>query len=217
MAITNILGMPPSTEVKDGASALRPSQQEFYVPLKHQHHPHPLHRTCHRGHLLCHRLPAGKLDSNPIKICVDRLEGLSRGDLQSSVPQLDTKDETASLLSALNTTIGQLEEIVSDVSYHLGKMAAGDFREDLSVQYTGDFVSIQTSMQGIQASLNHTLTRISQAADTVSSSADQVAARCTVSEPGCDRTGRFHPRACRNAQRNLQPCPIQRRKCAACQ
>ena len=114
--------------------------------------------------------------SNPIKICVDRLEGLSRGDLQSSVPQLDTKDETASLLSALNTTIGQLEEIVSDVSYHLGKMAAGDFREDLSVQYTGDFVSIQTSMQGIQASLNHTLTRISQAADTVSSSADQVAA-----------------------------------------
>ena len=113
--------------------------------------------------------------SNPIRACVSRLELLADGDLKSPVPHFDFKDETANLTAALDTTVKELSEIVSDVAHHLGKMADGDFTEDITSSYTGDFVYIAQSMKSIHDSLSDTLKQINQSVEMVTVSAEQVA------------------------------------------
>ena len=113
--------------------------------------------------------------SNPIRACVKRLELLADGDLKSSVPMFDYKDETESLTKALDTTVNELAEIVDDVSHHLGKMAAGNFTEDIEASYNGDFANIAESMTSIHDSLKDTLTQINQSVEMVTASAEQVA------------------------------------------
>lgn len=113
--------------------------------------------------------------SNPIRACVKRLELLAEGDLKSSVPTFNFKDETSSLTNALSTTVKGLSEIVNDVSYNLGKMADGDFTEEITSSYKGDFVNIAESMTSIHDSLKDTLTQINQSVEMVTASAEQVA------------------------------------------
>lgn len=122
--------------------------------------------------------------AEPIKACSDRLALLSQGDLQAAVPKFSSKDEISDLVVALDTTISRLSDVVGDVSGHLGHMADGDFTVEMTRQYKGDFVAIETSMKSIQKSLRDTLIGISQSADQVAVSADQVAASSTSLSQG---------------------------------
>jgi methyl-accepting chemotaxis protein len=116
----------------------------------------------------------GQSISNPIRACVTRLEKLAGGDLQTPTPVVTSKDETAELTSALETTIFRLNDILQDVSQHLDKMGQGDFHEDITHTYYGDFVTMEKSIQAIRSSLKETLLQISQSAETVADSAVQV-------------------------------------------
>lgn len=116
----------------------------------------------------------GRSISNPIRACVTRLEKLADGDLQTPTPAVKSQDETAELTNALDTTIHRLNEVVQDVSHHLGKMGEGDFRETITRTYWGDFVAIEKSIKAIHASLKDMLLQISQSAATVTTSAGQV-------------------------------------------
>lgn len=113
--------------------------------------------------------------SAPITACVKRLDQLAEGDLHTPIPTFNTKDETSLLLAGMDTTITRLTDVVSDISHHLGLMAGGDFREEITRTYHGDFISIEQSMKTIHKSLNDTLSQISQSATLVSTSAEQVA------------------------------------------
>ena len=117
----------------------------------------------------------GRSISKPIRACVARLEGLADGDLKTPSPVVSTRDETAELTRALDTTRTRLHDVVQDVSHHLGKMAEGDFREELSRTYWGDFAAIEQSIRAIHSALQDTLFKISQSAGTVAYSAGQVA------------------------------------------
>ena len=116
----------------------------------------------------------GRSISGPIRACVLRLEKLAEGDLHTASPVVRSRDETAELTKALDTTMHRLNDVVQDVSHHLGKMGQGDFRENITRTYRGDFVAIEKSMKAIHGSLRDTLLQISQSAETVASSASQV-------------------------------------------
>ncbi len=116
----------------------------------------------------------GRSISGPIRACVLRLEKLAEGDLHTASPVVRSRDETAELTKALDTTMHRLNDVVQDVSHHLGKMGQGDFRENITRTYRGDFVAIEKSMKAIHGSLKDTLLQISQSAETVASSAGQV-------------------------------------------
>ncbi len=116
----------------------------------------------------------GRSISGPIRACVLRLEKLAEGDLHTASPVVRSRDETAELTKALDTTLHRLNDVVQDVSHHLGKMGQGDFRENITRTYWGDFVAIEKSMKAIHGSLKDTLLQISQSAETVASSAGQV-------------------------------------------
>ena len=116
----------------------------------------------------------GRSISNPIRSCVTRLEKLAEGDLQMPAPAVKSKDETAELTKALDTTIHRLNDVVQDASYHLGKMEQGDFRENITRTYWGDFVAIEKSIKAIHRSLKDMLLQISQSAATIAASAGHV-------------------------------------------
>lgn len=116
----------------------------------------------------------GRSISGPIAACITRLEKLADGDLQTPMPVVKSKDETAELAKALGETVGRLNDMVQDVSHHLGKMEQGDFRENITRTYWGDFVAIEKSIKAIHSSLKDTLFQISQSAGTVADSAGEV-------------------------------------------
>ncbi len=116
----------------------------------------------------------GRSISRPIQACVARLKKLADGDLHTATPVVKSKDETAELTKALKNTIFRLNDVVQDVSLHLEQMGQGDFREDISRSYWGDFIVIEKSIKAIHSSLKDTLYQISQSAETVAVSAIQV-------------------------------------------
>ncbi|MCX4310871.1 MAG: HAMP domain-containing protein, partial [Desulfovibrio sp.] len=74
---------------------------------------------------------------------------MADGDLHTSAPQVNSKDETAQLARALETMLSRLNDVAQDVSHHLGKMAQGDFRETLDRTYWGDFAAMEQSIKAI--------------------------------------------------------------------
>lgn len=116
----------------------------------------------------------GRSISGPIRSCVIRLEKLADGDLQTPSPVVRSRDETAGLIKALEATRHRLNDVVQDVSHHLGKMGQGDFRENITRTYWGDFVAIEKSIKAIHNSLKDTLLQIRTSAGDVAASASQV-------------------------------------------
>lgn len=118
----------------------------------------------------------GRSISNPIRACVQRLEGVADGDLHAPAPVVKSKDETAKLAKALDNTLIHLNDVLQDASVRLGAMADGDFHEVVvTTTYLGDFVAMDQSIRTIKSSLRDALSQISQSAGAVANGAHQVA------------------------------------------
>lgn len=113
--------------------------------------------------------------AKPIKACAERLRLLSQGDLQTEVPSTSNQDETGLLLSSLDEVVKALNSAISDVSYHLGEIAKGDYATTVIRVYKGDFKGLETSTKGIILSLNETMHQIRQSARQVAAGSEQVA------------------------------------------
>lgn len=112
--------------------------------------------------------------SRPVKACADRLVLLAQGDLHTTVPEADSKDEVGVMLNSLKSTTDFLNMIIGDIGFSLGEMAKGNLTVNSTTAYKGDFDALKVSVDTILASLNDTLGQINQASDQVSSGSDQV-------------------------------------------
>ncbi len=125
------------------------------------------------GILLARKLAVGI--SSPIRACSERLLLLARGDLHSSVPRVDSADETGDLAKATAVLAADLGEIVHDETRILGSFAEGDFDvEPECGKYNGDMKPLQVSMERIVDSLNATFRRIGGSASQVAGGSAQV-------------------------------------------
>ena len=113
--------------------------------------------------------------TRPIVLATRRLELLEQGDLQTEVEPVKGKDEGARLMTAIQNTIHGLQTYIGDISSILHSVAEKDLTVTSSVEYSGDFVSIQSALEKIVQSLNGTLEQISQSTAQVRSGAEQVA------------------------------------------
>lgn len=113
----------------------------------------------------------------PIKVCTDRLEQLSKGDLQTEIPEINSKDETGRLSAATHSIVSTMRGIVRDISWGLSEMGDGNFAIDSQAKelYVGDFENMAVSMYKILSQLNTTLLQINVSAEQVASGSDQVA------------------------------------------
>ncbi len=113
--------------------------------------------------------------SNPIKSCAERLKLLSNGDLHTEVPKTTSKDETGLLLNSMELTVDRLNVIIRDITYHLGKIAEGDFTTTVEKEYEGDLSEINLSIKKIIEFLNNITGQIDESAEQVASGSDQIA------------------------------------------
>ena len=130
----------------------------------------------------------GKAVAKPIIMSVDRLKLLAEGDFHSDVPVLETNDETAVLMNCLAETIGELKEIVSDISNHMEELADGNFQITIDENYRGDFALISDSFRDIITSLSIAMKEIDNNAESVrSGSGDLAAASQMLAEGATDQ------------------------------
>lgn len=117
----------------------------------------------------------GKKIAQPIGICVERLNLLAKGDLETEIQLINTNDETEILMTALGTTIDSLNEIIKDISNNLEELSEGNLTIDVTKEYQGNFAQIGNSFSAIVSSLNQTMREINGNADQVSKGSEDVA------------------------------------------
>ena len=115
---------------------------------------------------------------DPIAKCTARLELLAQGDLESPVPEVNSRNETKRLADATESITHTISAIIGDLGQGLGGIAHGDFTvtsKDTAL-YQGGFNELMLSMFALIDNQSNTMRQISLAADQVAAGSDQVAA-----------------------------------------
>jgi len=103
--------------------------------------------------------------TRPIQLSHRRLKQLSEGDLTSSVPDANGRDESAQLLNDLNKTISVLRDIIQEINRSVRKIAGGDFQQTISGDFQGEFHVLASSLTEITRSISRTLQEINACAN----------------------------------------------------
>ena len=114
----------------------------------------------------------------PIQLCVERLRLLAQGDLESPVPEINTKDETKILKDATEEIVTAQSAIINDISYILSTMADGDFTVHSQIgeeSYAGAYVGLLEASRNLKYKMTDTLQKIKEGSDEVSMGAAQLA------------------------------------------
>ncbi len=114
--------------------------------------------------------------ASPIVALVKRIEGLSKGDLHTPVPQVKTRGEIGVLAASFTDTVDILSAYVGEISQLLDSLAEGDCTVSAVQDYRGDFASIKVSLDTIILNLNRIFRETGRSADQVASGSGQVAA-----------------------------------------
>lgn len=110
---------------------------------------------------IIYSLKFGSLITNPIKQCSERLRLLANGDLKTPVPDIKTKDETGLLAESTKEIVNFFNVLIEDIKYYLNEISNGNLAvEEKSVNYPGDFSSINTSISQIIESLRRMISEI---------------------------------------------------------
>lgn len=126
----------------------------------------------------------GNAVAKPIAVSVERLKLLSEGDLHSDIPKPSTNDETAILMNCLAQTVQDLNTVISDISYNLEELAAGNFKLTIDTTYKGDFVQINNSFTDIVSALSEAMKNIDCNAENVQKGAMDLAGASQVLAEG---------------------------------
>lgn len=113
--------------------------------------------------------------TRPIVAATHRIEQLAQGNLREDIEPAKGRDESARLVLALQNTIEGLRSYIMDISNVLSAVASRDLTVKSTVEYSGDFLPIQSALEQILQSLNSTLGKIVKATDQVRASSAQVA------------------------------------------
>lgn len=90
--------------------------------------------------------------------------------------QIDHKseDEVGELAGTLTNSAAQISKYVSDVNRVMGEFSKGNFNVHPSVEYIGDFHSIQESIESFTSTMSKTLNEIETAEHKISQNAEQL-------------------------------------------
>ena len=100
-------------------------------------------------------------------------QGFARGELDAEIRR-NSNDEIGDLEDAFARTQTDLKEIISDIARVLGEMSHKNLTAQTSATYTGDFVQIKESLQGITRSMNEAMSQVRMAAGQVDAGSNQV-------------------------------------------
>lgn len=115
--------------------------------------------------------------SQPIILCINRIQELAKGDLHSEIPQITTGDETQILADCTKQLVNNLQSVIGDIDFCLTEMAEGNFAVSSQAEesYVGDFNNIVRSIATLNNTLNDILGQIITVADQVALGSEQMA------------------------------------------
>lgn len=122
--------------------------------------------------------------SGRLEVLNTRLKLLSEGDLHTEAPRFDTEDELGMIAESMNTTIGGLQNIISDIGAQMDLLADGDFLAESNVEYVGDLKNIKDSIELFKSKMADTLRNIAGATEKVRLGSEQVSATAGLLSDG---------------------------------
>lgn len=112
----------------------------------------------------------------PIIEIRDEMRQIAAGNLSSSFHMEPDTSEIGMLVSSIHSTKSELKKYIQDIASKLSHMAEGNMDQTIDINYLGEFMPIQESLNKILDSLNGALYRISISAEQVSANSASVAA-----------------------------------------
>lgn len=109
----------------------------------------------------------------PLKEIEMATKELADGNL-NVVITYESQDELGSLADSTRSFIDKLNQYISNISDVLGKMSKGDMTVGVTMEYSGDFAPIRSSMENTLSSLNILLLQARQITEQVASASGQV-------------------------------------------
>lgn len=109
----------------------------------------------------------------PIRKIVQAAESISEGNLEIEL-QIESKDEIGILSETFLNTSVFLKEIIKDISNILSQIASNNFNVETNMEYKGEFIGIQKSLQEIVQNLNIAMKKIMLSSNQVSLGAEQL-------------------------------------------
>ena len=119
----------------------------------------------------------------PLSEINEGLIEMSKGNLKIDV-QYESEDEIGEMADAMRTCVHSLSTYISEIDRAMADFSQGDLTTTPTVQFEGDFHSIEMSIGGFIAKLTSLLTNISQVADQVSVGSEQVSSGAQVLAEG---------------------------------
>lgn len=112
------------------------------------------------------------------------------GDLDSALPEVDTKDEIADLIGSTSVMAGRIRIIVKDMGRLLNEMAGGNFAitTECEAQYMGGFNPLLMSIRQMNRQMSKTIHGVSEASAQVLEGATNLSeAAVSVAEGATDQ------------------------------
>lgn len=108
--------------------------------------------------------------AGPLGKLAERLRTFAQGDLGSSFPKTDSKDEVADMIYEAGKMASDLNLIISDVGELMSAMADGNYAVSTKLEdkYVGDFGALRDSMRQMNRQMNNALRQIEDASNQVS-------------------------------------------------
>ncbi|WMJ22361.1 methyl-accepting chemotaxis protein [Paludicola sp. MB14-C6] len=112
---------------------------------------------------------------NPVKKIYREMIEISQGNLSSHFDMKRDTSEIGTLAHSIHETKDFLKRMIDDISNILGNMSKGNYNQEVTADYIGEFAQIKESLNIILNSSNTVLSQISQASMQVASGSEQVA------------------------------------------
>lgn len=121
--------------------------------------------------------------TKPIKLVVDSIEKLSKGDLDLFL-KAERNDEIGLIADKVHEMSLKFKEIIHDISRYLHEISDGNMAVGSECIYPGNFEEIRNSMETIASKLNLTILTIRDSADQVNSGAEQMSSSAQILASG---------------------------------
>lgn len=111
--------------------------------------------------------------TKPIIVLKKAAKDMSEGDLHTELTY-DSKDELGSLADSMRETITTLRMYVNEIEKTMLKIGNGELNYKTDVEFKGDFITLNTSLDRISSLLSKSMLQIANSAEQVSGGAQQI-------------------------------------------
>lgn len=111
----------------------------------------------------------------PLQTLENHFGKLADGDLHTQIPLEEDTSEVGQLVVSANSMQSTLSGIMKEIDVVLYGLSQGNLKQNIGIEFVGDFVKIRDSLEQIAASYGESFAEINNAAYEVSNGSEQIA------------------------------------------